>query len=991
MKKNNKSSLVFMYYLLILSLLSWQCGSSSTKIQTSHLLEGFQSPPTDAKPKGYWCLVNGNFDLTQMTKELKEYQDKGVGTLDLWDVAGWVDPNAVIPAGPAFMSELSVQAIAHAIREAGKIGMDIGLTISSSWNAGGDWVKAEDGVMGLFESSTTLKGPAKVQQDLAFPDIPSKFRNSKMLLEKGADGLPTFYKEVAVLGYQQGPDSLIHQLVDLSSFFDGKQLTWEAPPGEWTIVRYVCTGTGQPLMRPSPNSNGLMIDHFNPAAMERHLNFFFEKLEAELGDLSQTALKYLYTDSYEANSAVWTIKMPEEFKRRKGYDIYPYLPILQGYTVDHKETSERFLFDFKQVLSDLIIENHYVLGQKLCREKGLDFIAEAGGPGPPIHNVPFESLSSLGKLAAPRGEFWYDPTWTKAKTDPLQIVKGPASAAHLYNQARVEAEAFTGTQIWQNGPGDLKPTADRALCEGLTSFVYHTSPHIPREAGQPGWVYNFGTIINTTRAWWAKSKAFHHYLGRSCFLLQQGNFVADVLYYYGDQAPNFVAPKHIDPALGFGYDYDVCNSDIILNHLQVKKGYFQLAHGQRYKTLVLPDSEQMNPEVLEKLAQLVKAGGVIIGPAPNRAHSLSDANKNDQRIKELAQKLWSNDTKSSFGKGWVYSDKSQLRNILEKDLFIPPDVKVVGSSKEAALDFIHRETTNEDIYFFRNTSAEKQYFQVQLRSAKGAPSWWDPDQETLSAVSIYQQQNGLTTLPFNLDGFGSVFIILSAEAPKTSISMIKRGEEILFPSDNASFPIWYTPAGLRFEEAGQYTLQSTDGHTEKLAVNPPEIKSINGPWEIRFPHGWGAPQRATFDSLISWTTAPQQGIKHFSGTGVYHKTFEWRPENSAKNHQIILDLGAVSKVAEVYLNGKHLGIRWFAPFAFDITESLKPGTNYLTVEVANVMSNQMTGDASREGIEKRTHSNITKGPNAWSTPYRELRLVKSGLLGPVTVTSFFRK
>ncbi len=975
----SRSLLVF----LLVTLLALSC----SKAPQDSLEKGFNTPPVSARPKGYWCLVDGNFDLSQMTYELKDFKEKGVGTLDIWDVSGWVDEQDVIPPGPPFMGDESVQAIAHAIREAGKIGMDIGLTISSSWNAGGSWIKPEHGVMGLFSSTIEVAGERTIQEEIPFPSIPEYYDGRrKNILFKNDKGLPTYYKEVAVLAYKVEADSSIGQITDISEFFTAGILQWEAPAGNWKITRYVCTGSGQPLMNPSPNSNGPMIDHFSAEAMEFHLNFFFVKLEKELGDLSKTALKYLYTDSYEANTAAWTPLMPEEFKSRAGYDITPWLPALEGFILKDNETTERFLFDFRKVLSDLIIENHYALGKKLCNEKGLEFIAEAGGPGPPIHNCPFESLRSLGSLSASRGEFWFDTMWEQEKIDGLQIIKGPASAAHLYNLPRVEAEAFTGTQLWRFGPGDLKSTADRALCEGLTSFVYHTSPHIPREAGLPGWVYNFGTLVNTTRTWWPLSSGFHQYLGRSCFMLQQGNFVADVLYYYGDKAPNFVDPKHIDPSLGFGYDYDVTNSDIILNRLDVANGYFVLPHGQKYKLLVLPIEVTMNPQVLEKLEYLVQKGGIVVGKKPERSYSLHMAEENDTHIKSLADKLWPTaDYRRKLGKGWVYNAKLSLRDILAEQE-VMPDVQVAGSDREPSLDFIHRETSEADIYFFRNTSAEEKTFNLKLRSDRGAPELWNPATAEKNSLPVYVQENDQTQLPLCLEGYGSVFVIFRGNSCDKHMLKISRNSETLFPSDQATFPYAVDNNQVIPKAAGNFELSYTDGSLEQISVDSPEYQTLQGAWEIRFPYGWGTPGRATWDTLISWTASENDNIKHFSGTATYLKNFAFNNKNN--NTRTYLDLGEVSKVARVYLNGNELGIRWFSPYRYEISDYLKNEQNYLVVEVANVFSNQLTGDAYRKGADKRTHTNITRGPNAWMTPHEELDLVPSGLMGPVTLQTY---
>jgi hypothetical protein len=274
-------------------------------------------------------------------------------------------------------------------------------------------------------------------------------------------------------------------------------------------------------MLPSPNSNGLMLDHFSAAAQEANMAYIFKRLKETLGSLKNRSLKYLYEDSYEVNSAVWTPLLPEEFKKRTGYNLIPYLPVLDGYTVGSNETTERFLYDFTKVLSNLIIENHYAKGRQLSEREGLGFYAEAGGPGKPIHNVPFEDLKALGSLTVPRGEFWNK----HGQLEKLQIVKGISSAAHIYNQRYVEAEAFTSVWLWQEGPGELKPLADRAMCEGLNRFVYHTFPHTPPESAGRGGCINSAPL--SIHEWLvAEIRRLSPLLARCSYLLQQGEFVA---------------------------------------------------------------------------------------------------------------------------------------------------------------------------------------------------------------------------------------------------------------------------------------------------------------------------------------------------------------------------------------------------------------------------------------------------------------------------------
>jgi len=649
----------------------------------------------------------------------------------------------------------------------------------------------------------------------------------------------------------------------------------------------------------------------------------------------------------------------------------------------------------------LNIENHYGLGKVICNKYGLDFIAEAGGPGPPVHNCPFEALKSLGSLDVPRGEFWYEHPQGDEHMHELQIIKGPASAAHLYDQKYVEAEAFTSVWLWQEGPGDIKMVADKAMCEGLNRFIYHTFPHIPPEAGLPGWVYNFGTLINTTRTWWPKSAAFHMYLARCCYMLQQGHFVGDVLYYYGDQAPNFVDPKHIDPSLGPGYDYDVCNSEIILDRLDVQDGKLVLPHGQSYEILVLPDQNAINPDVLDKIKQLAQKGATIVGRKPVRSHSLNDFEQHDIQVQKLADELWGeidgvDITEHQYGNGKIIWGKTLREVLLERG--ITPDLETVSPGDSTMPDYIHRRSGKADIYFIRNVNDFELETDVLFRVSGKVPELWDPDKGTKTGQYVYADDGNRIRMPLQLPPLGSVFVVFREVPEKEHYNKVFMDKKQVFPMPEEGKTIT-RPAGFCIDQTGvltsgtpgQYRLVS--GKNKEYNITIPEIppaKTIDGPWEVRFPHGHGAPGRVDLPELISWTESEDAGIKYFSGIAAYHKTVTLADDFSTENKKMILDLGHVSKVADVYVNGWHLGILWHPPWQVDITDAVKPGKNNLIVEVANVLSNQLTGDAMVPEQFKRTNSNIVKGPNAWMTPWKDVPLVESGLLGPVKIKFLHR-
>jgi len=929
----------------------------------------FKNPPLCAKPKALWPWVNGNFSLSQITYELEQAKQKGMSGFDIWDVGAMVDNNNRLPTGPAFLSDESVQGIAFAVKEAERLNMELGLITSSSWNAGGAWVKPAHAAMGLFNTDTIVTGPVLFNTSIPFPVVAPGSRdvNYDLVPKSSATGLPVFYKDIATVAYSLNDKEAIDNSTKIimlnNSIAANGVLKWQVPAGKWHIVRYVCFPTGQQLATASPASKGFVLDHFSAAAQEANMNYVIDRIKTGLGSLKNRSLKYLYEDSYEVNSGVWTPLLAEAFQQKYGYSLLSYLPLLNGVTYADKENANRFQFDFTKLLSDLIINNHYVKGRLMSEQVGLGFYAEAGGPGQPIHNVPFEDLKALGSLTVPRGEFWNNHD----QSNDLQIVKGIASAAHIYNQKFVEAEAFTSVWLWQEGPGELKPLADRALCEGLNRFVYHTFPHSPPEGGIPGWIYNFGTIINTTNGWWSKSQGFHEYLGRSSYLLQQGNFVGDVAFYYGDEAPNFVAPKHVPATLGSGYDYDVVNTDIIINKMTVKNHRIYLPHGQYYEVLVLPNQTTMNPTVLQKLVQLVAAGATIVGPKPAKSYSLKNATANDKLVQQLADKLWGNCDSSNiqehqYGLGKVVWGKTVRTVLQEKNIITDVQVQL-NNAGDTAIDYIHRSVSDKEIYFLRNTTAANINGTCSFRVFNKIPQYWNAETGEIFPINQFSTGKNGITIPLSLAVDGACFIVFTndkAKQPGIKKRIAQGATEVL-----------YTKKGLA-------VLDSTS-----LANTTP--LTINSPWQVRFQKRTESPVIDTFSQLQFWHLSNKDGVKYFSGTAAYHNSFMLTAAQIKSGYGLILALNNVKEIAEVYLNGQRLGLHWYKNHQFDITEFVQPGNNYLVIEVVNSINNQLIGDAKLPAGLQQMRSNITKLPNAWTTDFKDAQLIEAGLIGPVQI------
>lgn len=715
-------------------------------------------------------------------------------------------------------------------------------------------------------------------------------------------------------------------LIDVSRYVDADgRLRWTAPPGQWTILRYVCMNTGERLKVPSPNSDGWATDHLNAEATRAHMDYVIARLRETFGDLSKSGLGNLYLASYEVRGPVWSPSFTQEFQRRRGYSMTPYLPAVFGARVGTEDQTARFLFDYRKTLSEVLIDAYYIAAREAAHKAGLTIKSEAGGPGPPIHNVPVDSLSANDAVDDIQGEFW--PWWPDVSG--LWVVKETASAGHLYHKPRVNLESFTSFEEWREGPQDIKWSADRVFVEGGNHIVWHTWAHNAPQAGLPGWAYVAGTHINRNVTWWPKVKPFVDYLARSSFLLQRGDFVADILYYYGDGGYRFIPPRHLDPA---GYDYDVANSDVLLHRLSVKDGRVVVPDGPTYAVLVLPDEAEANPAVLSKIEQLVADGATVIGPKPVHAVGLEGYPASDAKVRALADQLWGPGPSGerAHGRGRVIWGRPLKEVLAAKGItpdFVAPET----------LDFTHRRTADADIYFVRNTTKQPVTATARFRVAQRVPEIWDPVAGTMADAPAYTVAAHDVTVPLHFDRDGSTFVVFRRAAQPGSVQQPRPAQRNLL--------------------------------------------TLSGPWTVDFEKDRGAPASVQMTKLDSWTESADPGVKFFAGSARYHQTFQLAAKPAGK---VYIDLGDLWTIGEAWLNGKPLGILWTAPFRVDCTSALQPGSNELVVEVTNTWYNRLVGDAKLPPAERITHTNIT---TSGQRPWAELSPLRSGLFGPVRLIS----
>jgi hypothetical protein len=742
-------------------------------------------------------------------------------------------------------------------------------------------------------------------------------------------------------------------------------LTWDVPPGEWIIQRIGMTPTGMKNSPASPEGQGLEVDKMNRELAQRHFDAFIGELLRRMPASERKAFKRVIADSYEMGAQNWTDGFDSQFLQRYGYDPKPWLPVLSGRVVGSADQSERFLWDLRRLVADRVATDYVGGLRDACKPHGLGLWLENYGHW----GFPGEFLKYGSESDRIGGEYWV--------TGDLGSIecRAASSCANTYGKPFVSAEAFTGGPPFQNSPSALKARGDWSFCEGVNHFVLHVYIHQPWEDKVPGVNDWFGTEFNRHNTWFERSRAWMDYLRRSCWLLQQGNRVADVAYFIGEDAPKMTGVRQ--PELPPGRDFDYINADVIETKLAVENGVLTLPRGTTYRVLVLPELDTMRPEVLRKVRDLVKAGATVLGKPPSRSPSMQDYPRCDTEDQTLAAELWGGENTAqpgehAFGKGRIVWGRS-LSEVLES-LGSAPDFE-----SSAPLRFTHRRCGETDLYFVANPKDSPLTTTAAFRVGDKAPEFWWPDSGRIERPAVYEVSNGIVRLPLAFGPNGSVFVVFRRQADGTAdrvVSVKRDGRELL------DMKLTLTDHGITMQaaDAGAYELQMADGRIRKLTVPAvPEARVVDGPWEVRFAPGRGAPEQTTFAQLVDWTRHPDAGIRHFSGTAVYHKTFDLpKPAITPPGDRLILDLGSLRDLATVRLNGRDLGTAWQAPFRFDITEAARPGSNNLEIEVVNVWNNRLAADAALPADQRKT---VLLSP----TVKQDTSLLPAGLLGPVTI------
>jgi hypothetical protein len=508
-----------------------------------------------------------------------------------------------------------------------------------------------------------------------------------------------------------------------------------------------------------------------------------------------------------------------------------------------------------------------------------------------------------------------------------------ASVAHIYGQNIAAAESMTAAAApWGWSPTTLKPTADQEFLNGINRFVIHESAHQPLvdPAKAPGLTLGpFGQWFNRNETWAEQAGTWINYLARTSYLLQQGRFAADLVYFYGEDSNLTAIFDHSAPDIPAGYGFDYINADGLIHELSASNGAITTKSGMRYRVLGLdPYSKHMSLPVLRAIYKLAQAGAVIAGPKPADDPSLAD---DAAEFAKLNNELFGDGTGvHKVGKGTVYAGQplADVFNALQ----LKPDFDYTKPQNDNRLLFVHRKLADGDLYFVDNRGDKEATLDATFRVTGKAPELWRAETGTSEPASFTIADGG-TTVPLHLEPWGTVFVVFRRSTAEKSHAVPELTET-------------------------------------KLA-------SVEGPWQVAFQSGRGAPPSITMDTLAAWNESSDPGVKYFGGVGAYTKTIQAPANWFAKDAHLWLDLGDVKNLAQVSVNGKDLGVVWHAPYRIDVTSALKPGNNEVVIKVVNAWVNRLIGD-EQPGATKITFADVK--------PYKaKSPLLPSGLLGPVAV------
>ncbi len=890
------------------------------------LQRAFENPPENSKIMMRWWWFGPSATKPELEHEMRLMKEGGIGGFEVQPVYPLVldDPARGFKNYP-YLSDQFIDALRFTSEKAKELGLRMDLTLGSGWPYGGSYVPITQAAGKLRTDVVPVP-----EQSRRVP-LPNISAGEKLLAIFLAPGDPKNFDAANAR--------------EITSSEGAVQLPPQ-PEGPHVLLFFIASRTGMQVKRPAIGAEGFVLDHYDRAAVENHLKMVGDRLAESFGANPPYAI---FCDSLEVYGSDWTGDFLEQFQKRRGYDLKPYLPALVG-NIGEKTGAIRH--DWGETLSELFEERFLVPIEAWAKEHHTLFRAQ-------LYGIPPARLSSyrLIDLGEGEGAHWkqFAPT------------RWASSANHLYGRAVTSSETWTWlhSPAFRATPLDMKAEADVQFLEGSNQFVGHGWPYSPESAGKPGWAFYAAAVFDQNNPWWTAMPDITKYLQRMSFLLRQGRPVNDVAIYvptgdaYAQFSPGKVSidesmnkllgPNLIPQILEAGYNFDFIDDAAIQNLGNAESGTLAV-NTNRYRIVILPGVERIPVATLRKLSEFVGTGGVLVAVRrkPSLAPGLMDNDGQTREIREIVGKLFEG---SSAPAHFIADEKNQLGPWLKA---LPtPDVSL--SSDAPDVGYVRRSMGDTEIYFFVNTGSQriKTGVTVRLKYANAAfgAEWWDPFTGAVYSAEAPAMVNSSVILPLDLDPYESRVLVLSHRKPMAQAAQ---------PSRDI----------------------------------PPPFDLSEG-WMVSF---GSAGKPVQMDRLRSWTD--NEETRFFSGQADYEKTISLPEGSLDPSLEFKLDFGDGSSVTQtgsggngmrawfegpvreaavVYVNGQRAGSVWHPPYSLDVTKYLRAGQNTVRVVVGNTAINELAG----QSLPDYKLLNLRFGERFTPQDMKDLQPLPAGLLGKI--------
>ena len=995
----NKSKTIKSVIMLAITLLfySFTPAYSIDEKTMRELKANFLNPPTDCRPHTRWWWPGNAGTKEDITWQLEQMHEKGIGGVEQ------ITMGEVYEKGnKPYLSGEYLEMIKHTVKEAKRLGMEVSLNFGGpGWIIGGEWVPEQDQSKDMVPTFINLVGPQKFDGPL-----PSRLIKTKRSWEHYQPNLSGDEKLLAVVAGKVIDGKIDERtLVVLTPKVVDKSLTWDVPVGHWRLIAFWL------------KKNGIAnaVDHFNKDAMQRYCDYLGGKFEKVIGKEFGKTVESFFCDSFElanlASGVYWSEGLFAEFQKFKGYDLTPYLPAIWW---DVGEITPKIRYDVNEFLHHLGLEVFFKTFLNWCEEHGIEGRIQPYGFT--TDNIEGAGLTHIPEMEITPGEkdaaAWFD-----TRIGPKKYV---ASGAHIYGRNVISTEAYTFMhwRRYRTTLEELKIASDGYLRSGATKFYNHGYCFSPERDVAPSRTIGFAAVINHHNVWWKYYPLLADYVARCSYLLRQGDFAPDIAIY--SSLANQWTLDVLNPRkwtrefywgelgkllISNGYDFDLLNDDALQNIAQTEDGKIKIRN-MEYKVLLLPNIKSLPFETMEFIAKYVRKGGVVIAleQVPEFSTGFADYASKDTKVQAIIKAIFDEPVgrdgtaPKRYGSGRAYHIKHVINRQIwwdKRSHILDPFIKTIknhitpdfginfayeGIRSNDGLTFIHRKLDDVDIYFVTNIQDRASKIPVTFRVHNKKIWKWNPYNGNISQIFNYQENSNGIKVPLNLAPYESLFLVFESGY---SPHVVKSDFEDILTADQNSF------TAVTGENGNYQSTIDIDNQRTTYSVTVTDIPSpfiISGDWKMTLEGQDFEKLDTTLTYLYSWVNNLR--TEHFSGTGLYEINFDLPKEYIANNHLLRLDLGKMGNVAEVELNGEHLGTVWMRGQTLDVTQAARAGKNHMLVWVTNTLINRVS--AFKEPNPVPEHLVPLYGRKASLSKrvppeFGFAPLPASGLLGPVKI------